>query len=36
MVEEVRWDKGGNELADDYAFFVEKYNGNHLMTTLHT
>jgi exonuclease III len=28
-VQEVRWEKGGTELADDYTFFLGQGNGDH-------
>jgi exonuclease III len=32
-VQEVRWEKGGTEWAEDYTFFYEQGNGNHQLGT---
>jgi hypothetical protein len=32
-IQEVRWDKGGNEPADDYTFIFGKRNANHHLGT---
>jgi hypothetical protein len=32
-VQEVRWDKGGTELAGDYTFFYGKGNADHHLGT---
>jgi hypothetical protein len=32
-VQEVRWDKGGTEPADEYIFFYGKWNENHELGT---
>jgi len=32
-VQEIRWDKGGSELADDYTLFYGNLNANHHLGT---
>jgi hypothetical protein len=32
-VQEVRWDKGGTEWAEDYTFFYGQGKGDHLLET---
>jgi hypothetical protein len=32
-VQEVRWEKGGTERADDYTFFYGQGNGDHQLGT---
>jgi exonuclease III len=32
-VQEVRWEKGGTERAEDYTFFYGQMNGNHKLGT---
>jgi hypothetical protein len=32
-VQEVSWDKGGTERAEDYTFFYEEGNGDHQLGT---
>jgi hypothetical protein len=32
-VQEVRWDRGGTEPADEYTFFYGKGNENHELDT---
>jgi exonuclease III len=32
-VEEVRWEKGGTEQAEDYTFFYAQGNGDHQLGT---
>jgi exonuclease III len=33
VVQEVRWEKGGTERAEDYAFFYGQRNGDHQLGT---
>jgi exonuclease III len=33
VVQEVRWEKGGNERAEDYTFFYGQGNGDHQLGT---
>jgi hypothetical protein len=32
-VQEVRWEKGGTEVAGDYTFFYRQGNGDHQLRT---